>query len=133
MNDPIYRCKCCGQLVNPERNKVCPSCKCELFGNMTKDTSRPVKEKPVKYRKPLSFWKIVGIVALVWFLWNIVMPIIITLIIALPLSNASKQQAKELNLDMTGITNDVTKNGAYPFEAKKYFAYSDKSNFNEKR
>ena len=37
MNDSIYRCKCCGQLVNPERNKVCPACKAPLRGNIQKE------------------------------------------------------------------------------------------------
>lgn len=40
MNDSIYRCKCCGQLVNPERNKVCPACKAPLRGNIQKEKSQ---------------------------------------------------------------------------------------------
>jgi len=33
----IYRCKSCGQLVEPEKNKICPACKADLQNNMTRE------------------------------------------------------------------------------------------------
>ena len=38
-----YRCKNCGQLVEPEQNKICPSCKIELAGNMIKESKKETK------------------------------------------------------------------------------------------
>ena len=36
----IYRCKNCGQLVEPERNRICPACRMDLAGNMIKKDLR---------------------------------------------------------------------------------------------
>lgn len=64
----IYRCKSCGQLVEPEKNKICPACKAELKNNMVREISTERGNSSHK-RRNRSLEKLIRFAIGLLFLW----------------------------------------------------------------
>ncbi len=126
----VYRCKNCGQLVEPERNKTCPACKAELAGNMVKVASTDEIKKAAKVKKTVAV-----------ILASLVALVLLGFVFCYWLPKLNDQKAKQRENEFAANTSSSetvsdkaslqSNSGKLAYKENTYFIYSNNINFSE--